>query len=423
MKKIITFVALIALTATATAQNESMGFGIRGGGSITGYNGKTEANYTNVKYKAGYYVGIFSDSQLLPFLDLRTELLFSSYGAKWEFTQGNEKYSNTLHTQYINLPILARLKIGNLGILAGVQGGILVNKPSLENTFNGRTVKLDRSDFAKFDFEGFVDGVAFEGGKAENYVLEIGSNQFIPGFEDGMVGIKAGGEKDIDVKFPENYSAAHLAGKDAVFKVKLHEIQERKIPEKLDEEMLKTILPNEEKPTEELLEERIKEQIRQEKIYKLINEELKPKFAEAAVEKFKFDVPKNIVEQEIDMQFRNAWSSFTPDDMKKFREDKDALAKKRDEYRKDAENSVRLTFIIDELARVRGVKVSDQEVVQAIYFEAYRSGQDPKAHLEMYRNQGMLPAIKMSMIEEKLFSELFSKEKDEKKASKKEKAE
>lgn len=291
----------------------------------------------------------------------------------------------------------------------------------LEKVDSKRGLKV--GDFAKFDFEGFVDGVAFEGGKAENYVLEIGSNQFIPGFEDGMVGIKAGGEKDIEVKFPENYGAAHLAGKDAVFKVKLHEIQERKIPEKLDEEMLKTILPNEEKPTEELLEERIKEQIRQEKIYKLINEELKPKFAEAAVEKFKFDVPKNIVEQEIDMQFRNAWSTFTPDDMKKFREDKDALAKKRDEYRKDAENSVRLTFIIDELARVRGVKVSDQEVVQAIYFEAYRSGQDPKAHLEMYRNQGMLPAIKMSMIEEKLFSELFNKEKDEKKASKKEKAE
>ena len=291
----------------------------------------------------------------------------------------------------------------------------------LEKVESKRGLKV--GDFAKFDFEGFVDGVAFEGGKAENYVLEIGSNQFIPGFEDGMVGMKPGSEKDIEVKFPENYGAAHLAGKDAVFKVKLHEIQERKIPEKLDEEMLKTILPNEEKPTEELLEERIKEQIRQEKIYKLINEELKPKFAEAAVEKFKFDVPKNIVEQEIDMQFRNAWSSFTPDDMKKFREDKDALAKKRDEYRKDAENSVRLTFIIDELARVRGVKVSDQEVVQAIYFEAYRSGQDPKAHLEMYRNQGMLPAIKMSMIEEKLFSELFNKEKDEKKASKKEKAE
>ncbi|QCD44138.1 trigger factor [Campylobacter mucosalis] len=280
---------------------------------------------------------------------------------------------------------------------------------------------LKSGDFAKFDFEGFVDGVAFDGGKAENYLLEIGSGQFIPGFEDGMIGLKPGEEKDVEVTFPAEYGAANLAGKPAVFKVKLHEIQERKIPETLDENTLKGILPNEENPTEELLEERIKEQIKQEKMINLVNEELKPKFAEAVVEKFKFDVPKNIVEQEIDMQFRNAWSSFSEDEMKKFREDKDALIKKRDEFRKDAENSVRLTFIIDELARVRGVKIADQEVIQAIYFEAYRTGRDPKAHLEMYKNQGMLPAIKMSMIEEKLFNEMFSK--DDKKSAKKEKAE
>ena len=280
---------------------------------------------------------------------------------------------------------------------------------------------LKAGDFAKFDFEGFVDGEAFEGGKAENYLLEIGSGQFIPGFEDGMIGLKTGDSKDIEVTFPAEYGAAHLAGKPAVFKVKINEIQERKIPETLDENTLKAIMPNEEKPSEELLEERIKDQIRQDKIFKLISDELKPKFAEAVVEKFKFDTPKNIVEQEIDMQFRNAWNGFSEDERKKFRDDKDAVAKKRDEYREDAEKSVRLTFIIDELARVRGVKVSDQEVVQAVYFEAYRSGRDPKAHLEMYRNQGMLPAIKMSMIEEKLFNEMFSKE--DKKSSKKEKAE
>ncbi|MBR8462288.1 trigger factor [Campylobacter sp. faydin G-105] len=279
---------------------------------------------------------------------------------------------------------------------------------------------LKSGDFAKFDFEGFVDGVAFDGGKAENYVLEIGSGQFIPGFEDGMIGLKPDEEKDIEVTFPAEYGAAHLAGKAAVFKVKLHEIQERKIPESIDEQTLKSMMPNDENPTEELLEERIKEQIRQEKIFTLIAEELKPKFADALVEKFKFDTPKNIVEQEIDMQFRNAWSSFSEDEMNKFRDDKDAVAKKREEFREDAEKSVRLTFIIDELARMRGVKVSDQEVVQAVYFEAYRSGQDPKKHLEMYKNQGMLPAIKMSMIEEKLFNELFNK--DDKKA-KKEKAE
>ena len=285
----------------------------------------------------------------------------------------------------------------------------------------GEKRALKNGDFANFDFEGFIDGVAFEGGKAENYLLEIGSGQFIPGFEEGMVGLKEGESKDVSVKFPDNYGAAHLAGKDAIFKVKLHEIKERKIPEKLDADLLKSLLPNEQEPSEEKLDERIKEQIRQDKIFALINDDLKPKFAEAAVEKFKFDIPKNIVEQEIDMQFRNAWASFTPEDMAKFREDRDALSKKREEYRADAEKSVRLTFIIDELARVRNVKVSDQEVVQTIYFEAYRSGQDPKKHLENYRAQGMLPAIKMSMIEEKLFNEMFNK--DDKKAAKKEKAE
>lgn len=279
---------------------------------------------------------------------------------------------------------------------------------------------LASGDFAKFDFEGFVDGVAFDGGKAENYLLEIGSGQFIPGFEDGMIGLNVGEERDVHVTFPQNYGAENLAGKPAVFKVKLHEIQARKIPEKLDADMLKSIIPNEENPTEELLEERIKEQLKNEKLFKLIAEELKPKFAEAAVEKFSFDVPKNIVEQEMDMQFQSAWNTFSEDEIKKLREDQEAVKAKREEYRKDATNSVRLTFIIDELARLRGVSVADQEVVQAIYFEAYRMGQDPKAHLELYQRQGMLPAIKMSMIEEKLFNEMFA---SDNKKTKKDKAE
>ena len=103
---------------------------------------------------------------------------------------------------------------------------------------------LKDGDFAKFDFEGFVDGKAFDGGKAENYILEIGSKQFIPGFEDGMIGLKVGEEKDINLKFPKEYGAKHLADKDAIFKVKLHEIQELITP-KLDDEMIKRLLPDE----------------------------------------------------------------------------------------------------------------------------------------------------------------------------------
>ncbi|CZE46505.1 trigger factor [Campylobacter geochelonis] len=274
---------------------------------------------------------------------------------------------------------------------------------------------LEKGDFAKFDFEGFVDGVAFEGGKAEGFVLEIGSNQFIPGFEDGMVGLKVGEEKDINVKFPAEYQAPNLAGKDAIFKVKLHEIQGKVVAKELDDETIKKMMPGEEDASKEKLEERLKTQIREDKFQKLLNEELKPKFVDAVVEKINFDLPKSIVEQEIDFQFRNAWNGFSAEDMAKFREDKDALTAKRESYRADAEKSVKLTFIVDELAKVRNVVVSDQEVVQAIYFEAYRYGVDPKAHLEDYRNRGVLPAVKMALIEEKLFNDLFSKNKKEEK--------
>lgn len=273
---------------------------------------------------------------------------------------------------------------------------------------------LEKGDWAKFNFEGFVDGEAFEGGKAEDYVLEIGSNQFIPGFEDGMIGLKVGEEKDINVTFPKEYGAAHLAGKPAVFKVKLLEIQGKKVGE-LDEKTLKALLPTEENPTAAKLEEKIKEQIRNEKFQKLLNEDLKPKFADKAVEKFKFDLPKNIIEQEMDMQFRNAWGNFSEDERKKFSEDRDAAMAQRQTYADEAKKSVALTFIIDELAKVRGVSVSDQELLQAVYFEAYRYGIDPKKHLEDYKKQGMLPAVKMAMIEEKLFNNLFKKDaKDEK---------
>lgn len=271
---------------------------------------------------------------------------------------------------------------------------------------------LENGDFAKFDFEGFVDGKAFDGGKAENYVLEIGSGQFIPGFEDGMLGLKVGEEKEINVEFPKEYGAAHLAGKPAVFKVKLHEIQERKNAE-LNDEVLKKIMPNEQTPSKELLEASIKDQIRTGKFIELLNTEIKEKFADALVKKFDFAVPQNILDQEVNMRFRNEWYKFSADEQEKFKNDKDALQKQLDTYKEDATRSVKLTFIINELARVNNIAVSDQELLQTIYMEAYRSGRNPKEHFEYYKNNGMLPAVKMAIVEEKLFLELFPLAADE----------
>ena len=110
------------------------------------------------------------------------------------------------------------------------------------------------------------------------------------------------------------------------------------------------------------------------------------------------------------MQFNNAWSGFSKEQIEEFKNNKDALDKKREEFRKAAENSVKLTFLIDELAKKRNIDVSDQELVQAVYMEAYTYGADPKEHLNRYRDNGMLPAVKMALIEEKLFNDIFAKQ-------------
>ncbi len=263
-------------------------------------------------------------------------------------------------------------------------------------------------DYVLIDFEGFKDGEPFAGGKAEAYTLELGSNSFIPGFEDQVEGMKYDEEKEINVTFPAEYQAADLAGADVMFKVKLLEIQEKVVPVDLDEETLKKLVPGEEAPTEEMLKEKIKEQLANEKLAKLYQEETKPKFVESLVKEFKIDLPENIVEQEIDMAFRNALNTMKEDEVKKHTANEDAVKAKREEYRADSEDSVKLTFIVDELAKKEEIIVDDQEVMQTIYFEAIQSGQDPQAYMKQYEDQGLLPAVKMAIIEDKLFTKLFS---------------
>ncbi len=273
---------------------------------------------------------------------------------------------------------------------------------------------LQEGDYALIDFEGFIDGEPFQGGSAQGYTLQIGSGSFIPGFEDQMIGMKVDETKEIKVNFPEDYHAKEFAGKEATFKVTLHEIQEKVIPADIDEETLKKFLPNEEAPSKELLEKKVKEQIEAEKLSKVYQEEVKPKFVEALVEKVEIDLPQNIVEQEIDMAFRNALPSMSEEEIKTYTTDAEAAKEKREEYRNDANDSVKLTFIVDELAKEEEIAVDDQEVMQTLYFEALQSGQDPQQLIKQYEEQGLLPAVKMAIVEDKLFTKLFNEKKEQK---------
>ncbi|MDD3055159.1 MAG: trigger factor [Aliarcobacter sp.] len=274
----------------------------------------------------------------------------------------------------------------------------------LEKLAKKRAVK--DGDHAVIDFEGFVDGLAFEGGKAEKYPLHIGSGSFIPGFEEQVIGMKYEEQKDILVTFPESYQAKNLAGKEATFKVTLHEIQE-KVAAELNDEFAQKMLPGEENVTIDTLREKIKEQFKAEAMNKYYREELKPAYLETLVEKLQFALPNSVVDQEINYALNNKVRTMSEDEITTLKENESKVEEIRNELKEDAVNSVKATFIIDALAKAENIQVSDQEVMQVLYYEAMQMGQNPQELVKQYQEAGYLPAIKMSMIEEKVISKLL----------------
>ncbi len=271
---------------------------------------------------------------------------------------------------------------------------------------------LKKGDTAVFDFEGFLKGEPFEGGKAEKFELEIGSGQFIPGFEEEMEGMKPGEEKTIKITFPEDYQAENLKGQETEFAIKLHDIKV-KADAVIDDKMAQAATGKAD-ATVESLKESTAEQLITEKISKLYNEELKPKLLEALVAHYTFDLPENIVEQEIDNLVNGKAQSMTPEQIKEIQEDPKKLEALREESREDAINSVKATFIVDAIAREEKISVDDQEVHQVLYYEAMMAGQKPEDVLEHYKKNNLIPAIKMGMIEDKLFGKLLGLDKEQK---------
>jgi trigger factor len=268
-----------------------------------------------------------------------------------------------------------------------------------------RNRKMKEGDTAVIDFEGFVDGKAFDGGKAENFELLLGSGQFIPGFEDQLIGVKRDEEVEINVKFPDEYQAKDLAGKDAMFKVKVNGVKV-KGEVVLDDELAKKLLGKEDATLDEL-KEKLKEQMENEELAKLYNEELKPALLESLVAEIKFDLPEFVVEQEIDMALNKKAQSMSEDEIKELRESEEKLKELRETFRDDAVQSVKATFIIDSLAQAENVRVEEQEVMQTIYYEAMQMGQDPQKAYEHYKEAGYIPAIQMSMVEDKVLRQIL----------------
>jgi len=264
---------------------------------------------------------------------------------------------------------------------------------------------VKNGDMTLIDFDGYVDGKAFDGGKAENFNLKIGSGQFIPGFEEQIIGMKYEEQKDVIVTFPKEYGSEELAGKEATFKVTLHEIQEQQAIEP-DDAFAQKVL-SDDQATLETLKEKLADQVVSEALSKVYSEELKPKLVEALVNKFDFALPNNIVEQEIDAKVNAKAQTMDEAELKTYQEDIKKLEELRDSVRDEAKDSVKATFIVDALAKKEGIEVDDQEVTSALYYQAMMSGQDAQELLKYYQENNLLPAAKMGLIEDKLFGKML----------------
>ncbi|GGJ84270.1 trigger factor [Lentibacillus kapialis] len=234
---------------------------------------------------------------------------------------------------------------------------------------------VEEGDTAVIDFEGFVDGEAFEGGKGEDYSLEIGSNQFIPGFEEQLVGKASDEETEITITFPEDYHAEHLAGKEAVFNVTIHDIKTKELPE-LDDEFAKDV--DEEVETLDELKEKKKEELQSQREQDAENQK-RETLIEKASDNAEVVIPDAMVETELDRMLqefeqRLQMQGMTLDMYYQFSgQDKDAL---KEQMREDAEKRVKTNLTLEAIFNEENLEVTDDDVEKELGNMASMYGTD-----------------------------------------------
>jgi trigger factor len=255
---------------------------------------------------------------------------------------------------------------------------------------------LEEGNTAVFDFSGSVDGEKFEGGTAENYELEIGSGQFIPGFEDQMIGMKAEEEKDVVVTFPENYQQESLAGKEAVFAVKLHEIKERQVPE-LSEDFVKD-LDIENVQTIDDYKNHIRENLKAQKEEQKKNK-VRQLVIEQATKNAEFDVPEEMVQDETNRMMKQQESQIKQYGLD-FKTYLQYMGKTEEVFKEElavqAKVNVEQQLILSEIGTAENLEASEEEIN-----EKY------DALLEQYKAQNVsMEQIKQAIPESAVKSEI-----------------
>ena len=221
---------------------------------------------------------------------------------------------------------------------------------------------IEEGNIAIIDFDGYKDGVAFEGGKAENYSLEVGSHTFIPGFEEQLVGLKAGDEKDIEVTFPEDYHAEELKGQKAIFKIKVNEVKEVKIPE-LDKDFFED-LGMEGIDSEESLRKQVTENIEAHKEHHA-EDHFIDSLLEKAMEGMTVDVPEAMVTEEVDRMLRQyeenlKMQGITLEQFYQFTNSDEAALK--DQMKEEALKRVKERLLLEAIKEQEKIEATEEEV-------------------------------------------------------------
>lgn len=225
---------------------------------------------------------------------------------------------------------------------------------------------VEEGDIAVIDFEGFKDDVAFDGGKGENYSLEIGSHSFIPGFEEGIIGMKKGEEKDLTLTFPKEYQEKSLAGKEVVFKVKVNEIKTKEVPE-LDKDFFED-LGMEEVKTKEDLEKKMKEEIKAQK-----EEEAEKKYVDALLEKavsnMTIELDEEIIEAEAEAMYNDFMNHMSAQGITEELYLKYAGTTKEDivnHMKKEAETRLKNSYLLNAIIREEQIEADEKEADEQI---------------------------------------------------------
>ncbi len=285
---------------------------------------------------------------------------------------------------------------------------------------NARLITIDNrpaqeGDTAKIDFEGFVNGIAFDGGKAEGHDLVLGSGSFIPGFEEQVIGMKIGEEKEIKVTFPEEYFSKDLAGKEATFKVKLNEIKKKELPE-LDDEFAKDVSEYDTlKELKDSIKERLEKQNKDREKY-----EKQDAVVRVLVDEMKVDIPSGMIEMETenmmrDMEQRMSYQGLKMEQYLKM------INKTEDEFKKAYEpqaiEAIKSRLGIEAVIKAEKIEANEEEIKAKIEEMAKNYGKEAK---ELEENENIKNYIKEGIEQEKAIEFLVANSKEKKAKAKKE---